>query len=68
MRPGEPRGRPRLFVSHGTRDAVLPVSRCSRRIVPEAERAGYEVRYREFEGPHTVPADIAREAAEWLTK
>jgi phospholipase/carboxylesterase len=30
-------------------------------------RAGYDVRYREFDGPHTVPADVAREAVDWLT-
>jgi hypothetical protein len=24
------------------------------------------VRYREFEGPHTVPPDIAREAVDWF--
>jgi predicted esterase len=30
------------------------------------ERAGYDVTYREFDGPHTVPPDIAREAADWF--
>jgi predicted esterase len=35
--------------------------------VPVLQRAGYDVRYREFDGPHTVPADVAREAVEWLT-
>jgi len=24
-------------------------------------------RYREFDGPHTVPGDISREAVDWLT-
>src|SRR5215212_7108926 len=33
----------RIFVSHGTRDGVLPIDRCSRRIVPDLERSGYEV-------------------------
>jgi len=66
MRPGEVRGRPRLFVSHGTRDAVLPVSRCSRPLVSQAREAGYEVVYREFDGPHVVPPEVAREAVEWF--
>lgn len=67
MAPAGQQGAPRLFISHGTHDQVLPIERCSRRIIPQVQRAGYEVRYREFEGPHTVPAEIAREAVEWFT-
>ncbi len=67
MAPADRVGRPRCYVSHGTRDAVLPIDVCSRRLVPALERAGYEVRYREFDGPHTVPAAVAREAAGYLT-
>ena len=59
-------GMPRIFVSHGTRDGWLPIDRCSRRIVPQLERAGYEVHYREFEGGHVVPPEIGREAADWF--
>ena len=62
----EKRGQPRLFISHGTHDDVLPIATCSRRIVPRLERAGYDVDYREFDGPHTVPAAIVREAVTWL--
>jgi phospholipase/carboxylesterase len=64
--PADRSGKPPVFVSHGTRDRVLPIDRCSRRIVPQLEREGYEVRYREFDGPHTVPEAIAREALEWF--
>jgi phospholipase/carboxylesterase len=64
--PGQT-GSPRVFVSHGTRDGWLPIERCSRRIVPQLERAGYEVRYREFVGGHVVPPEIGREAADWFT-
>jgi phospholipase/carboxylesterase len=60
------RGSPRIFVSHGTRDGWLPIDYCSRRIVPRLERAGYDVRYREFEGGHVVPPAIAWEAARWF--
>jgi predicted esterase len=59
-------GRPRLFVSHGTDDRVLPIASCSRRLVPRLLSAGYEVVYREFDGPHTVPDTIAREAVSWF--
>ena len=59
-------GSPRIFVSHGTCDGWLPIDSCSRRIVPQLERAGYDVTYREFDGPHVVPPGIGREAARWL--
>ncbi len=64
--PATDRGEPSVFVSHGTRDEVLPIDRTSRRIVPRLEREGYEVRYREFDGPHTVPQPVAREALSWF--
>jgi phospholipase/carboxylesterase len=60
-------GAPRVFVSHGTLDGWLPIDSCSRRIVPQLKRAGYEVHYREFEGGHVVPPDVAREATLWFT-
>jgi len=63
--PGQ-RGSPRIYVAHGTRDRWLRIDSCSRRIVPRLERAGYEVRYREFEGGHVVPPGISREAAIWF--
>ncbi len=64
--PGR-KGSPRIFVSHGTRDGWLPIDRCSRRVVAQLKLAGYEVRYREFEGGHVVPPEIAREAVGWFT-
>jgi phospholipase/carboxylesterase len=67
MAPASRRGKPPVFVSHGTHDKVLPIERCSRRIVPQLDRAGYQVRYREFDGPHTVPESIAREALRWFS-
>lgn len=51
MAPASQVGEPRLFVSHGTRDSVLPIDVCSRKIVPQVRRAGYDVVYREFDGP-----------------
>lgn len=64
--PGARRGQPRIFVSHGTADPVLPVERCSRRIVPRLRRAGHEVTYVEFDGGHVVGPELARRAAAWL--
>jgi phospholipase/carboxylesterase len=64
----EPVGRPRLFVSHGVSDDVLPIGRCSRRLVPRLRAAGYEVRYREFHGGHFVPPELAAEAVAMLAE
>jgi predicted esterase len=55
-----------MFVSHGVHDRVLPIDRCSRRLVPGLRRTGYEVTYEEFDGGHLVPADVASRAAAWL--
>jgi len=68
MAPAGHAGFPHVFISHGTRDRVLPMGRCSRRIVPELERGGYDVRYREFDGGHTIPPEIASEAVGWFTR
>jgi predicted esterase len=64
--PARHEGSPGIFVSHGTRDRVLPINRCSRRIAPHLDRLGYEVTYREFDGGHVVPPTIAHEAAAWF--
>ncbi len=60
--PGPPNGTPRIFVSHGTSDPVLPIDRCSRLLVPALRREGYPVDYREFDGGHVVPEHLAAEA------
>src|SRR5215208_1216283 len=63
MVPASRRGKPPVFVSYGTRDRVLPIERCSRRIVPQLDRAGYQVRYREFDGPYGARIHRSRGAA-----
>lgn len=59
-------GKPRVYISHGVHDGVLPITPCSRRIVPQLERQQYEVTYREFDGEHTVPDRISKEAVQWF--
>lgn len=54
-----PVGRSPVFISHGTRDSILPIESCSRKIVPALRDLGYRVSYREFDGDHTVPPDMA---------
>ncbi len=62
MAPTRSEGRPRIFISHGVQDRVLPIDVCSRRLVPRLKAGGYKVDYREFPGGHTVPPDLARAA------
>jgi phospholipase/carboxylesterase len=57
-------GHPRVFVSHGLHDRVLPIERCSRRLVSRFRREGYAIDYREFDGGHAVPEALARDALE----
>lgn len=60
-------GKPRVYVSHGTNDQILPIDVCSRRIVPRLRARGYHVTFREFEGRHEVPTDIQTEGFRWMT-
>lgn len=62
------RGRPHVFVSHGTADQILPIEQCSRVIVPRLRSMRYDVVYREFEGRHEMPPAIADEAMTWIAK
>ncbi len=64
--PGPAHGKPPVFISHGVADDVLPIRRTSRKIVAELRDDGYDVTYREFRGPHTVPPEVAQEAVDWL--
>jgi len=66
--PGRRAGKPPIFISHGRRDQILPIDECSRRIVPELQSEGYQVTYREFDGPHTLPPEVASEAMGWFLK
>jgi phospholipase/carboxylesterase len=64
--PAERHGKPKIFVSHGRQDPILPIDRASRAIVPQLKREGYDVRYDEFEGGHRMPPEILTAATQWL--
>ena len=60
-------GRPRVWISHGTGDRVLPVARCGRRLAAQLDAGGYDVTYEEFDGGHVVPPDLVTAAlTTWL--
>lgn len=63
---GTTRGLPRIFVSHGTEDDVLPIAGASDRIVPKLREAGYDVTYRRFRGGHEVAPATSAAAAHWF--
>ena len=58
MAPPSQAGSPRIFISHGDRDEVLPIASCSRRLAPALRQAGYDLDYREFAGGHAVPPEM----------
>ena len=59
MVPTRQQGRPRIFISHGIADRVLPIDASSRKLAPRLEAAGYDLDYREFAGGHVVPEELA---------
>ena len=60
-------GRPRIFISHGTADRILPIDNCGRRLAAQLVSTGYDVQFREFTGPHAVPPEMARAAMQWMS-
>ena len=61
------RGHPQFFITHGNMDEVLPIQ-SSRYIVEQLRSAGYEVDYREFDGPHAVSLSLAKASWDWMIK
>jgi predicted esterase len=59
-------GVPRVFVSHGTLDDVLPIARGGDAIVRQLREAGYPVTYRRFVGGHEVSAATSAAAIRWF--
>lgn len=64
--PGPRVGTPRVYVSHGRGDKVLPIDQTTRRIVPQLRAAGVPVEVQEFDGSHAVPPAVAEDAVRWL--
>lgn len=64
---GGPRvGKPTVFLSHGTADPVFPIAATGRIVERNLKQAGYSVTFREFEGRHTLPPEVASDAMRWL--
>jgi phospholipase/carboxylesterase len=65
---GAVQGKPSFYLSHGTRDQILPIDRCGRRVAADLKSRGYEVTFREFEGGHEIPKGVMLEGLRWLEK
>ena len=68
LRPVAAKGKPRIFISHGTDDTVMPIDDTSRRFVPRLKGLGYDVTYREYAGRHGVPDDVVGEGFDWALR
>ena len=68
MTPAEVHGKPKIFISHGLSDPVMPIDITSRKFVARLKGLGYDVTFREYEGRHGVPPAVAREGFEWFLK
>ena len=68
MQPIAARGKPRIFISHGIADPIMPIDDTSRKFVPKLKGLGYDVTYREYEGRHAPSPPIVREAFEWFVR
>jgi phospholipase/carboxylesterase len=66
MRPAEVHGKPKIFISHGLSDPIMPIDVTSRKFVPRLKSLGYDVTYREYEGRHGVTPAVVREGFEWF--
>jgi phospholipase/carboxylesterase len=66
MQPVTVQGKPRIFISHGISDQVMPIDVTSRQFVPRLKKLGYDLTYREYEGRHGVPPEVVREGFEWF--
>ena len=56
------RGRPRVFISHGREDDILPFEHCGPSLARGLRGAGYAVRFEAFADGHTVPPGVANTA------
>jgi predicted esterase len=64
--PGQIHGRPKIYLSHGRQDTILPIDQCGRRIAAQLTRQAYVLRFDEFDGGHMASAEIRETAVSWF--
>ena len=60
-------GKPRVFVSHGMSDTILPYAN-ARRIVASLRAESYDVEFESFGGGHTIGPVVATKALDWFSR
>jgi len=60
------RGYPAVFVSHGVQDPVLSFANTRDRIVPGLRQNGMAVEFVTFQGGHSIPEEVERDAFTFL--
>lgn len=68
LRVKSPDGTPLVFVSHGIDDKALPIASTSRLLVQTLRTNGYDVRFEEFRGGHSVPPELLKASVTWFFK
>jgi len=61
-------GKPKIFVSHGLDDNILPITTSQNIIVPYLINLKYDVTFKEFEGDHEIPTQIIDSSLDWFLK
>lgn len=59
-------GKPKIYVSHGKQDKVLPFDQCGAAIAARLKSANYNVRFDVFDGGHTASPEIRSAALKWM--
>ena len=61
-------GKPKIFVSHGLNDNILPVTNSQNIIVPYLINLEYDVVFKKFEGDHEISSQIIDLSLDWFLK
>ena len=64
--PGPVHGRPKIYMSHGRQDNILPIEQCGRRIATQLNRQAYVLRFDEFDGGHMASPEVRETAVTWF--
>jgi phospholipase/carboxylesterase len=61
-------GAPRVFISHGTADEQIPIDRSGRVHAKALKDAGYDVTYKEYDGPHKYDESVVSHAVDFFLR
>lgn len=67
MNPLRRKGKPKIFMIHGTHDQVMPIELSAHPFSKQLKEEGYDVTYVEYDGGHATGPEYVRQAFAWLT-